>query len=117
MTIKRATHSTLDRVLSALEKEILRASDEEILQETKGAKQQAQRVRALVSHQISLRSQPVPQEPRARRHLVAELIRARPSLAPALSATFSGRNAPSDKEVDELIQKLLKRGVLRDKKR
>lgn len=116
MTHKRVTHRTIDRVLSAIEEDMLCASDDEILRETKGGEQHARRVRGLIERQIQVRTDAVPREPAARRRLLAELLRARPALAPTLSATFSSRKTPSDDEVDETIETLLKHGVLKPKK-
>ena len=115
MTNKRITRRGVDRVLSAIEEDILRASDAEILQETHNAHRQANGVRALVERQIQARTQAVPREPAARRQLLAELLRARPTLAPEMSATFNGGQTPSDNEVDEVISLLLRRGVLNPK--
>jgi len=116
MTNKRIKRSTIDRVLSAIERDILYASDDEILQETTGAQQQAHRVRTLIERQIQVRTRVVPREPAARRRLLAELLRTRPTLASAMSATFSDAQTPTDDEVDELIETLLRRGVLNPKR-
>jgi hypothetical protein len=116
MTHKRVTYRTIDRVLSAIEKDILCAGDDEIVQESKGAEQHVRRVRALIERQIQVRTRTVPRQPAARRRLLAELLRARPTLAPTLGATFSTRKIPSDDEVDEIFETLLRHGVLKPKK-
>lgn len=110
------TQSTLDRIISAIEEDILRTSDEEILRETESTQRDAQRVRALITRQIDVRGRDVPREPMARRQWLAELLRVRPGLSPTLSATFSSRKPPSDSEVDAVIHRLLKRGVLKKRK-
>lgn len=111
--MKHASYSQrIERVLDAIEDDILRADDREILQEADVARDSAERVRVLIQRQIRLRTSTVPREVGARRRLLAELLRARPVLAETIGAAFYADATPSDGEVDELIEALLQRGVL-----
>jgi hypothetical protein len=116
MTQKRIAHRSLDRVLSAIEEDLLHAGDSEILHEADDARQRVREVRALIDQQLGARSRAVPRGLTARRRLLAEILRARPTLSPAMSATFSDGKKPSGDEVDELIETLLRMGVLHDKR-
>lgn len=117
MTRKSISRSAVERVLETVERSIMQASDAELLQEHSDAREQAQQVRALIARQIELRARAVPREPVARRRLLADLLQVRPTLAPTMSATFAGGRTPTDDEVDELIEALLRRGVLSSKRK
>lgn len=112
MTPRRNIDKAIDSIISGLEEEILHASDDEILEDTGDARHAAAEVRTLIDQQIRARSHGVPNGLTARRSLLAEILRARPSLAPAMSATFSDGRNPSEDEVNDLIETLLRIGVL-----
>jgi hypothetical protein len=111
--MRRPNFRQIDRLLSAFEEDILNASDEEIVGDIVESDETVKRVRALIARQTRIHARVIPREPTARRRLLAELLRVEPSLAPSMSATFSGGRTPSDDEVDELIEALLRRGVLK----
>jgi hypothetical protein len=115
MTHIRPRRVRIDLVLSEIEDNILAASDDEILKEAGTRTRAVDEVRALIERQLQDRTRPVPREPAARRQLLADLLRARPALASTMSVSFSGGNTPSDDEVDELIDALLRRGVIKQK--
>ena len=116
MTRNRDGSRRLGRLLDALEEATLLASDEKILQETRAAKVAATEVRDLVKGQMLLCNDVVPREPAGRRRLLENLLLARPSLASAMRVSFTGSNAATDEEVEEIIESLIRRGLIKNKK-
>jgi hypothetical protein len=115
MTPKRRRRLDIDRVLSEIEEAILRASDTEILEDAGPGTRAADEVRTLIARQIQHRNHSVPRDPASRRRLLQNLLLSRPALGASMRVSFSDGRSPSDEQVDELIEALVREGVIGQK--
>lgn len=129
----------LDKTLSALEHLFLDATDTEIVAMGRGGKVAVSDIRALVAQQVAKHKQSLMREAKSDRkrivgvgvkdtskvpidvagrlNLLSRLIATRSDLAPRLSSVFSGGRKPSDDEVNDLLEELIRHGILKDHNR
>ena len=129
----------LDKTLSALEHLFLEASDKEILEIDRGGKVAVSDVRTLVAHQVAKHKQSlkweaktntkrdvgvgvkdaprVPIDVAGRLNMLRKLIANRTDLTPRLSSVFSGGRKPSDDEVNDLLEELIRNGIIKGRNR
>lgn len=126
----------LENMISALEKMILEAKDEEILTKGQGEEHAVSDARTLVEKQLLKYKQSlkpvvknvkrivradvmnaprVPRDVAGRLQLLRKLLTTRPDLTPRLSSAFSAGRNPSDQEVNKLTEELIRMGVLKHK--
>lgn len=132
----------LDALLSGLENEILKLDDSEILTEEANSFAHIEDIRALVNSNIrtflsmddssstssaadvSLEdfekrqsesaSRVVPNDPKERRKLLEILVASRINLPQQVRMAFSANNKPTEPEVDAMIVRLIRLGILKN---
>lgn len=129
----------LDKTLSVLENLFLDATDKEILAMDRGGKIVVSDVRTLVAHQVAKHKQSLKREAKTARkriigvgvkaasrvpidvagrmNLLRRLIATRTDLTPRLSSVFSGGREPSEDEVNELLEELIRLGMIKGRNR
>lgn len=129
----------LDKTLSALEHLFLDATDTEIIAMGRGGKVTTSEVRALIAQQVANHKQSlkleantdrkrivgegvkdaskVPFDVASRLNLLKRLLATHTDLSPRLSSVFSGGRKPSDDEINDLLEELIRHGILKDHNR
>lgn len=107
-----------DRMTAALEDEVSRLSEPELLGEPQAAERVAamrQLIGAALQGRGRARSPQVrlPADPRARRELLRRTLRRRPAVPGGISMSFSSPDSMSDSEVDAALRDLLDKGLLK----
>lgn len=131
--MNRRTNSIrkLDATLAALEQLILNATDSEIRGPLRSAPLEAEEVRAMVSRAFDqqkegsrashrnggedgAKRQPKHAETLATRIArLRSLANVRPELAPRLNMVFGANRTPSEREVNDLTEELIRLGILK----
>ena len=110
-----------DRLVTALEKEVSRMSDEDILS-LPASTQRAQSFRTIIDSALknvggtggeSADTPPIPNEASARRELLRGMLSRRTVAPHSASASFSSADDMNDDEVEQILLKLLRKGILK----
>lgn len=129
----------LDALLSGLENEILKLDDSEILSEEANSFAHIEDIRALVNSNIRkylgiedssstpptedvssdfekkhLKSLVVPNNPKERRKLLETLVSSQTNMPLQFRMAFSANNKPTEPEVDAMIVRLIRLGILKN---
>jgi hypothetical protein len=129
----------LDKTLTVLEDIFLEADDKEILEMSPEWKTLAADVRSLIAQQVDMNKQSLerdtntkskqnaggsvkdasrtPIDVAGRLNLLRSLIATRSDLSPRLSSVFSAGRKPSEDEVNELMEELIRLGMIKDRNR
>ena len=129
----------LDKTLTVLEHLFLDADDKEILEMSPEWKTLATDVRSLIAQQVDMNKQSLerdtntkskqiaggsvkdasrtPIDVAGRLNLLRSLIATRSDLSPRLSSVFSAGRKPSEDEVNEFMEELIRLGMIKDRNR
>lgn len=106
-----------DRMTAALEDDVSRLSESELLGEPQSAERVAA-LRQIIGTALQGRGRaPSPQvrlpaDPRARRELLRRTLRRRPAVPGGISMSFSSPDSMSDSDIDSALRELLTKGLL-----
>ena len=110
-----------DRLVTALENEVSRMSDDDILS-LPASTQRAQSFRTIIDSALKKAGSTgiergdaphIPNEASARRELLRSMLSRRAVAPHSASASFSSADEMSDGEVEEMLLKLLRKGILK----
>ncbi len=129
----------LDNMLSAIEKLYLEAGNNEILDVVSGENSAVSEVRALIDQQVAKHKQSlkplvkvggkklvgadvigssrIPSDIAGRLKLLRRLVATRSDVPPRMISVFSGEREPSDDEVNELMNDLIRLGIIKERNR
>lgn len=117
---KSNSYVRLNRIVSAIEDDLLSASDADILS-SKGAAQAEKKVRALIDTRLAIHEEqlvaPIPANADDRRMLFEILARSRADVPRAVRMAYGTGKRLSDREISVLLEKLLRSGFFSSAKK
>lgn len=117
MKRKNTIVDRLDLLLTAMEDDILATDDRELLASDDASQVSIEETRSLVHRALQAATRRVPADFRGRLEFIRSLLRSQPDLPVALSASFTFGQTPSEAEVNELIEDLVRSGIVDHSKR
>ena len=117
MTAKPSSER-LESLFAALEERILKASDREILADSRSREIAIRSVKELVQGHLraTRRASRLPSDAGARLALLQSIVSASSKVPSSLRMALSDGRSPSEKEVEDLLRELIQLGVLDDRK-